>query len=221
MIEFPCIKIGESNRDYSKELDDSLSKLLRYEEDIDWDLVELRKMQILKHSQCKFIVDEYNQLASMIGARDTEHNRLIIQQSNDRLRELHTPYFFDVPVNVAPFHKWEEWTFADLYDQYFNLVMLKDWQDFYTLRDDFSKNKKDSPFGLDFDIDYSLIKNYHVLDMLNDLLVYDVILGYDVRSFMNPDTPKVLFKTFNKDSKIDIKTHELIDKCITFSEIED
>jgi hypothetical protein len=51
--------------------------------------------------------------------------------------------------------------------------------------------------------------------MLNDLLVFNVILGYDVRSFMNPDSDKILFKTFNKDCRIDIKTHKDLRKSVT------
>lgn len=205
MADFPCIKIDKPNRDYAKELDDSLSKLFKYEEDIDWDLVELRKIQILKHSQCEFLVDEYKRLASMIGEKDTEYNRLIIQQSNDRLRDLHSPYFFDVPVNAEPFKKWKQLSFLELYDEYSCLVMEKGWDDFYSLRKDFGLKLHSNGR---YDIDWNLVKNYHVLDMLNDLLVFNVILGYDVRSFMNPYSDKILFKTFNKHSKIDIKTHK-------------
>lgn len=32
MIELPCIKIDKPNRDYAKELDDSFSKLLKYDD---------------------------------------------------------------------------------------------------------------------------------------------------------------------------------------------
>lgn len=209
MKEFPRITYKESS-DYTKEdLDEIFEKLLKYETDYSSKLVEIRKEQILKHSQGYSIARCLNELANLIG-RECHYAEPIMEHVHKELIELHSPVIFNIQINLEPFHKWETWTFAELYDHYIFLATAKGWEDYYSLVNDFSKNKRVGKYGLeDFDIDYNLIKNYHVLDMLNDLILNDYkICGYELRSFMNLDVNNRLLQTFNQDSLIEVKLPE-------------
>lgn len=204
---FPRITYKESS-DYTKEdLDEIFGKLLRHETDYSSELVEIRKEQILKHSKSYFISDTLNDLANLIGREQNKHAEVIMQICHEKLIELHSPVIFNIPINLEPFHKWETWTFGDLYDQYICLAYSKGWEDHYSLVNDFSKNKRIGKYGLeDFDIDYNLIKNYHIVDMLTDLILNDYkICGYELRSFMDISESDRLLQTFNKDSLIEVK----------------
>lgn len=210
MKEFP--RVTYKVPDYTKEdLDEIFEKLLKYETDYSSKLVEIRKEQILKHSKSYFISDTLNDLANLIDREQNNHTEIIMQQCHEKLIELHSPVIFNIPINLELFHKWETWTLADLYDQYMCLAMSKGWEDYYSLVNDFSKNKRVTEYGLqDFDIDYNLIKNYHILDMLTDLILNDYkICGYELRSFMDIDGEDRLLQTFNKNSLIEVK---LLDK---------
>lgn len=207
MRELPRIKYEETN--YLEKLDEIFSKLLKYEDGYSEELVTIRKKQILNHSRGFEIADILNSLSNLIGTNQDQSTDIIMKMSFERLIECHSPVIFNVPFNAEPFHKWEEWTFAELYDKYMCIVMSKGWEDFYSLPKDFSKNKHVTNGRLDFDVDYDLIKNYHIIDMLNDLVINDyLICGYDIRSFMNTYDGNRLLNTFNKDCLIDVKLKE-------------
>lgn len=208
MVEFPTVTYEAP--EYLNQLDDIFTKLLKYENDYSEELLEIRKQQIKKHSYGHSIADILNDLANLIGQAQTPHTDAIMEHSHKMLVELHAPVYFHVPFNHKPFHKWEQWTFGELLDKYTCLALSKGWEDYYTLPKDFSKNKRVTKWGLeDFDVDYESIKNYHIFDMLNDLVINDyIICGYDPRSFMNDDERNRLLKTFNKDSLIDVKLKE-------------
>lgn len=215
MKEYPRVTYKTS--DYTKEdLDEIFEKLLKYETDYSKKLVEIRKEQILKHSKSYFISDTLNDLANLIGKEENAHAELVMKQCQEMLIELHSPVIFNIPMNLEPFHKWETWTFSELYDQYMCLAISKGWEDHYSLVNDFSKNKQVSEYGLlDFDIDYNLIKNYHIVDMLTDLILNEYkICSYELRSFMDINGHDRLLQTFNKDSLIEVK---LFDK-LSFEE---
>ena len=208
LLKIPRVTYNESK--YTKEdLDEIFDKLLRYEANYSPELLEIRKEQILNHSQCYFIVKVLKELSNLIGQSQNQCNETKMNYLQEELIELHSPVIFNVPINLEPFHKWETWTFGELLDKYTCLALSKGWEDYYTLPKDFSKNKRVTKWGLeDFDIDYDSIKNYHILDMLNDLVINDyIICGYDLRSFINPDEYNLL-DTFNQDSLIDVKTKE-------------
>lgn len=208
MTELP--RITYEVQDHLGNLDEIFQKLLRYENDYSPELVEIRKQQIRKHSRGYAIADLLNDLANLIGQKQTECTELIMEHTQDQLITLHSPVIFNIPINLEPFHKWETWSFRELYDHYITLAIDKGWEDYYTLPKDFSKNKRIGKYGLeDFDIDYDSIKNYHVLDMLSDLILNDyLICGYELRSFMDMDENNKLLQTFNKDSLIDVKLKE-------------
>lgn len=208
MIEMP--RVTYEVPDYLGNLDEIFQKILRYENDYSRELLELRKEQILKHSQGDSIARCLNELANLIG-RECHYAEPVMEQIHKELIYLHSPVIFNIPINLEPFHKWETWSFAELYDHYICLANAKGWEDCYSLVNDFSKNKRVGKYGLeDFDIDYNLIKNYHVLDMLNDLILNDYkICGYELRSFMDINGHDRLLQTFNKDSLIEVK---LLDK---------
>lgn len=209
-MDYP--RIIYTTPDHTKDLDEIFTKLLKYESDYSEKLLKIRKKQIIKHSQGKTIARILNELSNLIGEKETKYNRLIINQSHEMLIELHSPVIFNVPINLNPSHKWEQWKFSDLYDTYLCLVNDKGWEDFYSIQNDFSTNKHQTLHGLDFDIDYDLIKNYHIIDMLNDLILNDYeICGYDIRSFLNTTgfLPEVeddeLLQPFNQNCLISVK----------------
>ena len=208
MIELP--RVTYEVPDYLGNLDEIFQKLLKYETDYSRELVEIRKQQIRKHSYGQSIADILNDLANLIGQAETPHTDIIMEHSHKMLIELHSPVIFNISINLEPFHKWETWSLNELLDKYTCLALSKGWEDYYTLPKDFSKNKRVGKYGLeDFDIDYDSIKNYHVLDMLTDLILNDyLICGYELRSFMDMDENNRLLQTFNKDSLIDVKLKE-------------
>lgn len=209
VIELPTITYKEPKYT-KKDLDEIFQKLLKYETDYSPELLEIRKEQILKHSKCYFIVDALNDLANLIGQEQNQYSELMMKHTQDNLIQLHSPVIFNIPINLEPFHKWETWSFNELYDYYIMLANEKGWEDVYSIVNDFSKNKRVTKWGVvDFDIDYNLIKNYHVIDMLNDLILNDYkICGYELRSFMNIDENNRLLQTFNQDSLIEVKLPE-------------
>ena len=208
-------KVTYKVQDYTKEdLDEIFGKLLKYENDYSERLLEIRKEQILKHSKSYFIADTLKDLSNLIGQAQNQYTELMMQHLQENLIQLHSPVIFNVPINLEPFHKWETWTFSDLYDQYICLANSKDWEDHYSLVNDFSKNKRVTEYGLqDFDIDYNRIKNYHILDMLSDLILNEYkICGYELRSFMDINKRDILLQTFNKDSLIEVKLFDKLTK---------
>lgn len=216
-MDYP--RIIYTTPDHTKDLDEIFTKLLKYESDYSEKLLEIRKKQIIKHSQGKTLANLFYELSNLIGERQDEYNQIIINQIHERLIELHSPVIFNVPLNLNPYYKWEQWTFSDLYDKYMCLVLSKGWEDFYSLPNDFSKNKHITPFGLDFDVDYELIKNYHIVDMLNDLILNDYeICSYDIRSFLNttgflPEIEgDVLLQSFNQTCLISVKTKKKLSR---------
>ena len=198
-------KIIYEEPDYTKKLDEIFLKLLRYEEDYSEKMVEIRKQQILKHSNCSFIIDALNDLANLIGAPQNQEAEIIMEMSQEKLIKVHSPFHFNVSFNLEPFHKWEVWTFEELAAYYFDLMIDKGFEDRYVF--DVINNR----------VWYSGewtegIKNYHVIDMLTDLIIYDSkICGYEFRSFMNDDENKLLkpfaHDPFN-DYVIDVKLTE-------------
>lgn len=214
MIEYPKVTYKEVS-DYTKEdLDEIFGKLLKYETDYSSKLLEIRKGQILKHSKSYFIADTLKDLSHLIGQAQNQHTELMMEHLQEILIKLHSPVIFNVPINLEPFHKWETWTFNELYDQYICLANSKGWEDHYSLVNDFSKNKRVNEYGFqDFDIDYNLIKNYHIVDMLTDLILNEYkICGYELRSFMDINEKDILLQTFNKDCLIEVKLFDKLSK---------
>lgn len=129
------------------------------------DLLEIRKQQVLKHSRNVEIMDYLDKLSDFIGLRDTEYNRTMMQQLFDYLTKIHAPFYFHVPIPVEDAkyvgpEYWKSWDFNDIYINYYELCLNYGWNDYYSF-----ENKNE-------------IKNYMVLDMLNDLLVHKRILQY-------------------------------------------
>ena len=211
MVEFPTVTYEAP--EYLNQLDDIFTKLLKYENDYSEELLEIRKQQIKKHSQGNEIAYCLNGLANLIGERDDDYNKTLMKQFHDKLIEYHSPVQFIVPVNAEPFHKWEEWTFEELADNYLTAMLRKGFEDNYVFD---VVNNKTFYSGVHIDS----IKNYQVLDMLNDLLIYDSnnIVGYDVRSFMNAFDNNRLLKPFNHnpfhDKVIDVKLNEKIPRKV-------
>lgn len=201
MVEYPRVTYKEIN--YEDKLDEIFTKLLKYEENVSEELLAIRKEQILKHSRSVFIIETLQELAEIIGTSNF-HNEHIIRISHERLTALHSPVIFNVPVNAEPFHKWEEWTFEELAAYYFDLMLMKGFEDRYVF--DVSTNR--TFFRGDY---IGSIQNYQVIDMLNDLVIYDSkICGYEFRSFMNESDD--LLDSFKhnpfRDYVIDVKTEE-------------
>ena len=206
MEDIPRIVYNEFP-DYTKEdLDEIFTKLLRYEEGYSEKMVEIRKQQILKHTNKYFIIDILNDLAKLIGMKYDENTKLMMEHCEDLLRSLHSPFYFNIKMNLQPFHKWEEWTFEELAAYYFDLMVDKGFEDRYVF--DIINNR----------VYYSGewtegIKNYHVIDMLNDLVIYDSkICGYEFRSFMSAYGEDRMVQDFNHDPfndyVIDVKLTE-------------
>ena len=118
---------AESDTDYSEEIDNIFKKIAKNEPK---KILELRKQQILNHSKCHFIVDIFNDLANLIGQPADRIAELRAENCQEQLILLHSPVYLTVPFNVEPFHKWETWTFEELYAKYFDLVMCKGGEDF-------------------------------------------------------------------------------------------
>ena len=207
MDDYPkVIVFEETNHDYSEELDEIFTKLLEYEEGYSEKMVEIRKQQILKHSNCSFIMDALNDLANLICKEQNSSTEFIMEMAQERLIILHSPVQFDNRMNLEPFHKWEEWTFEELAAYYFDLMLMKGFEDRYVF--DVIGNRVwycgEWTEG---------IKNYHVIYMLNDLVIYDSkICGYEFRSFMNDYDKNRFLKQFKynplKDQVIHVKTEE-------------
>ena len=190
MKDYPRLILKEepAHHDYSDELDNIFKKLAN---DAPEELLELRKQQIQNHNYCTQIVYSLNGLTNLIGQKDDEYNRLLMKQFQDELIRVHSPVYLNVPVNAEPFHKWETWTFEKLYDKYFDLAMRKGWEDFYGIAELSNLEKGEYLYH---------IKNYHIIDMLNDLIINDyIICGYEIKSFMNCDNYIRLLESFNYD----------------------
>ena len=179
MEDCPRIIIGEpEHQDYSEQLNKIFQKITYDAPD---GLIELRKEQILNHSKCNWIVDALEDIVNLIGQAADGRAESIMEFSNERLVLLHSPVYLTIPYNFEALHKWEDWCFEDLYDKYWDLAMSKGWiEDYYTIEDlskDLSKGKY-----------LDNVKNYHVLDMLNDLIVNDrIICGYEFKDFLMTD----------------------------------
>lgn len=198
-LELP--KVTYKVQDYTKEdLDKIFKKLLKYENDYSEKLVEIRKEQILKHSKSYFISDTLNDLAKLIGQAQDQYTELMMQHLQENLIQLHSPVIFNVPINLEPFHKWETWSISELYEKYWDLAIGKGWEDYYGYNDLSLKNIFDN------------VKNYHVVDMLTDLVVNDcLICGFGIMSFMNCDDDNRLLEPFNhhySDKIIEVKLKE-------------
>ena len=198
MKDFPRVVYEEPERNYSKELDNLFEILL---ENVPKEVMDLRKQQILDHSKSHFIINVFNDLANLIGEKADRHAEVIAEQCQEQLIQLHSPVYLNVPVNAEPFHKWETWSISELYEKYWDLAMSKGWgEDYYGYNDLSLKNVFDN------------VKNYHVVDMLNDLVVNDhIICGFEIMSFMNCDSDNRLLEPFNyhySDKIIEVKLKE-------------
>ena len=212
MVEFPTVTYETSESSNLNQLDDIFKRLLKYENDYSEELLEIRKQQIKKHSQGNEIAYCLDGLANLIGARENDYNKKLMKQFHDKLTGYHSPVQFIIPINIEPLHKWEKWTFEELADNYNTTMIMKGFEDRYVFdvvnnrtwyREEWSEG----------------IKNYHVMDMLNDLVIYDSkICGYDFRSFMNGNDENRLLKPFNHnpfhDQIIDVKLNEKISRKV-------
>ena len=214
MEEYPKVVYKEtlkSNTDYSEEIDNIFKKL--EVKDVPEELLNLRKQQIQNHNYCDQLVYSFNGLINLIGQKDDECNRLLMKQFQEELIQLHSPVYVNVPVNAEPFHKWEQWTFEELYDKYFDLAMRKGWEDFYGLAELSNFEKGEYLYH---------IKNYHIIDMLNDLIINDcIICGYEIRSFMNNDNNLRLLEPFNYDIFDKVIEVKLKEKFASMKEYHD
>ena len=198
MKDFPRVTYNEPEINNAEELDNIFEKLVK---NVPEKLMELRKQQILDHSESYFIVKAFNELSNLIGEKADRHAEVIAAQCQEQLILLHSPVYLNVPVNAEPFHKWETWSFSELYEKYWDLAMSKGWgEDYYGYNDLSLKNVFDN------------VKNYHVVDMLTDLVVNDhIICGYEIMSFMNYDSDNRLLEPFNhhySDKIIEVKLKE-------------
>jgi len=197
MKDFPRVVYEEPERNYSKELDNLFEILI---ENVPKEVMDLRKQQILDHSKSHFIINVFNDLANLIGKEADSYAEVIVEQCQEQLILLHSPVYLNVPVNAEPFHKWETWSIGELYEKYWDLAISKGWEDYYGYSDLSLKNNFDN------------VKNYHIVDMLNDLVVNDhIICGYELRSFMNCDDDNRLLEPVNhhySDKIIDVKLKE-------------
>ena len=198
MKDFPRVTYNEPEINNAEELDNIFEKLVK---NVPEKLMELRKQQILDHSESYFIVKTFNELANLIGEKADRHAEVIAEQCQEQLIQLHSPVYLNVPVNAEPFHKWETWSISELSEKYWDLAISKGWgEDYYGYSDLSLKNVFDN------------VKNYHIVDMLNDLVVNDhIICGYELRSFMNCDSDNRLLEPFNhhySDKIIDVKLKE-------------
>lgn len=190
MKDYPRVIYKETPvpHDYSEALDNIFKKLANNTPE---ELLELRKQQIQNHSNCNSLVYSLEHLTNLIGQKDNEYNRLLMKQFQEELIQLHSPVYLNIPVNAEPLHKWETWTFEKLYDKYFDLAMRKGWMDFYGINELSNLEKGEY---------LRYIKNYHIIDMLNDLVINDyIICGYEIRSFMNTDNDLRLLEPFKYD----------------------
>lgn len=198
MKDFPRVVYEEPERNYSKELDNLFEILI---ENVPKEVMDLRKQQILDHSKSHFIINVFNDLANLIGRSADIQANSIVECCREQLILLHSPVYLMPIVNAEPFHKWETWSFAELYEKYWDLAMSKGWEDDYYGYSELSlKNVFDN------------VKNYHVVDMLTDLVVNDcLICGFEIMSFMNCDDDNRLLEPFNhhySDKIIEVKLKE-------------
>ena len=186
-MDMPRIIYEKPKKDYTDRVDKIFAKF----GDIPDDLLKLRKEQLLNHSNCGYICDMMEALFDMLGRRDNEANRLEIEVYTNTLVELHTPLYLDVPVwpiyTIGP-EAWEEWDVHRIILEYLLLVDEKGWQDFY----DFNQITE--------------IKNYHVLDMLNDLHWNGKIFQYHPEAF-GPKN-RSLLDDFNMETEIPVKVKQ-------------
>ena len=165
-----------------EKVDEILQTLLKYE-DYSEEILKLRKHQLLKHSKCSLIINSLAELSKLIGTSNP-HAETIISYHKEALIELHSPVYIMPELNLEPFHEWDNWTVLELYSKYMGLAIEKGWEDWY--------------FFIDTTLQKEL-KNYHIVDMLNDLVTHNVICGYELQSFMNLDDENNLLKPFNHD----------------------
>ena len=194
-MDFPKVTYKEPSYD----IDEIFSKI---DYNAPEELIKIRKKQISNHSQSYFIMEALDDLVNLIGKPQNNKSEIIMNMAHERLILLHSPVYLNIPVNAEPYHKWDDWTFEELYNKYWDLAMTKGWEnDYYTLNQLSVKSYFDN------------IKNYHVLDMLNDLVIHEVICGYAVSGFMDIEDNNNLLKSFNyniyQDKVIPVK---LIDK---------
>lgn len=198
MKDFPRVVYEKPERNYSKELDNLFEILL---ENVPKEVMDLRKQQILDHSKSHFIINVFNDLANLIGESADIQANSIAECCREQLILLHSPVYLMPIVNAEPFHKWETWSFAELYRKYWDLAMSKGWEEDY-----YHYNELSLENGFDN------IKNYHVVDMLTDLVVNDcLICGFEIMSFMNCDDDNRLLEPFNhhySDKIIEVKLKE-------------
>lgn len=192
MTEYPRITYKEPSYD----IDEIFSKISYNAPE---ELIKIRKKQILNHSQSYFIMEALDDLINLIGKPYNDNNKIKMNMAHERLILLHSPVYLNISFNAEPYHKWDEWTFQELYDKYLDLALTKGWErDCYTFNQLSVKSYFDN------------IKNYQVVDMLNDLMIHEVICGYDVCDFMNNQGD--LLKSFNykvyQDKVIHVKLNE-------------
>lgn len=193
-MDFPKLTYKEPSYD----IDEIFSKI---DYNAPEELIKIRKKQISNHSQSYFIMEALDDLINLIGKPQNNESEIIMNMVHERLILLHSPVYLNIPVNAEPYHKWDEWTFDELYNKYWDLAITKGWEnDYYTLNQLSVKSYFDN------------IKNYHIVDMLNDLVVNDhIICGYELRSFMNCDSDNRLLEPFNhhySDKIINVKLKE-------------
>lgn len=165
MIKIPRIKYSES-KDTVEKVDRLFDRI--GVDGVPEDLLEVRKKEILNHTQCSAIIRIYNNLYDLIGQRDDKYNRTLMDQWLNELIKIHAPIYYELPVwpeNAdTRLYEWEEWTIPELYSHYWELCMEYGWVD--------DKHPYEEHF-----------RKYQIIDMLNDLLVAHKIIGYEPRSF--------------------------------------
>lgn len=194
MTEYPRITYKEPSYD----IDEIFSKI---DYNAPEELIKIRKKQISNHSQSYFIMEALDDLVNLIGKPQNNKSEIIMNMAHERLILLHSPVYLNIPANAEPYHKWDEWTFQELYEKYWDLAMTKGWEnDYYTFNQLSVKSYFDN------------IKNYQVLDMLNDLVIHEVICGYEMMSFMDCDDNNKLLKSFKynvyQDKVIHVKLND-------------
>ena len=164
-IKFKPVSINLQK--YDKKDLENIFKKIKFK-DIPEELVEIRKEQILQHSNKHRIIDTLYRLTDLVGQADNKLNRTLLEQYNEELIELHSPVYNVPPQDIQSNPTWEKWTLQTLYWHYMNLVRRKEWDDHVVMDEN------------------TLILNYQVMDMLNILRVHKCIKGYDVYSFLLP-----------------------------------
>ena len=150
------------------------------------EFLEVRKKQILNHSNRDSLIKTLNSLTGMFGEQEDEYNKALMNTLFEELNILHCPMVFNLPTHTDEDFKGkeiEEWSLDELFSEYLLLCNLKGWEDHYTLTD------KVKGF-----------KNYQVMDMLNDLSVNEVIMSYLIYSDVMEESR--LLEEFDSDESV-------------------